>query len=129
MFMISNTRLPEFPEVRTEGKQIFIVYRNGEEMLWGEEESEELAVSVSVELNLELKAIEYVKIHVFNFINDIRNALIQKDIAEDHLEQILVEGHFYAMKELGFSHFTNMRERIFTKSKERPPQVPNSDKS
>jgi len=127
--MISHTRLPEFPEVRTEGNKIFIVYRNGEEMLWGEEESKELAVSASVELKLELKAIEYVKTHVYNFINDIRNTLQRENISEDHLEQILFEGHHYAMKELGFSHYSNMRDRIYSKYLENPHKAPSSDQS
>jgi hypothetical protein len=82
---------------------------------YGVESSEELAVSTSIELNLELKAIEYVKTHVYNFINDIRNELQREYISEDHLEQILVEGHLYAMKELGISHFSNMRDRIYSK--------------
>ena len=80
-------------------------------MLWGEEESKELAVSVSVELSLELKAIEYVKTHVYNFINDIRNTLQRENISEDHLDQILVEGHLSAMKELGVSHYSRARAR------------------
>ncbi len=117
--MMSNTRLPEFPEVRAEGKKIFIIHRNGEEMLWGMESSEELADSVSIELNLELKAIEYVKTHVYNFINDIRNELHRENISEDHLEQILVEGHLYALKERGISQISKMRDRISSKYLER----------
>ena len=96
-----------------------IVFQNGEEMIWGEEASEELAESVSTELNLELKAIEYVKTHVYNFINDIRNALLNEKIPEEHLEQILVEGHMFAMKDLGFSKYMNMRNRIYSKYSER----------
>ena len=98
-------------------------------MLWGEEESKELAVSVSVELSLELKAIEYVKTHVYNFINDIRNTLERENISEDHLEQILFEGHHYAMKELGFSHYSNIRDRIYSKYLENPHKSPSSDQS
>ena len=111
--------LPEFPQVRAEGKKIFIIFGDGEEMIWGEETSAELAVSASNELDLELKAIEYVKNHVFNFINDVRDSLLRENISEDHLEQILVEGHLYAMKELGFSHYSNMRNRIYSKYMER----------
>jgi len=118
---MSTTRLPKFPKVRAEGKKIFITYRDGEEMSWGEEASEELAASVSIELDLELKAIEYVKMHVFNFINDVRDALLRENISKDHLEQILVEGHLYAMRELGFSHYSNMRDRIYTKNLESSP--------
>jgi hypothetical protein len=127
--MISHTRLPEYPEVKIEGKKIFIVYRNGEEMSWGEEASEELAISASKELNLELKAIEYVKTHVYNFINDIRNTLQRENISEDHLEQILFEGHHYAMKELGFSYYSNIRDRIYSKYLENPQKAPSSDQS
>ena len=116
---MSTTRFPKFTKVRAEGKKIIITYRDGEEMLWGEEASEELAVSASNELDLELKAIEYVKMHVYNFINDVRDALLRENISEDHLEQILVEGHLYAMKELGFSHYSNMRNRIYSKYLER----------
>jgi hypothetical protein len=82
-------------------------------MIWGEEASKDLAISVSRELNLELKAIEYVKNHVQNFISDIRNSLIQEQIPEKHLEQILIEGHFSAMKELGFTNYSEMRDRIY----------------
>ncbi len=90
-------------------------------MSWGEEASEELAVSVSIELDLELKAIEYVKMHVYNFINDVQNTLLPENISEDHFEQILVEGHLYAMKELGVSHYSNMRDRIYFKYLESSP--------
>jgi hypothetical protein len=109
---MSKTRLPTYPKVRSEGKKIIIQYRNGEEMIWGEEASKDLAISVSKELNLELKAIEYVKNHVQNFISDIRNSLIEEQIPEKHLEQILIEGHFSAMKELGFASYSEMRDRI-----------------
>ncbi len=116
---MSTKKLPKFPKVRAEGKKIIITYRNGEKMSWGEEPSEELAVSVSIELDLELKAIEYVKMHVYNVINDVRDALLREKISEDHLEQILVEGHLYAMRELGFSHYSNIRNRIYSKYLER----------
>ncbi len=75
---MSTTRLPKFPKVRAEGKKIIITYRDGEEMSWGEEASEELAVSVSIELDLELKAIEYVKKHVYNFINEFEAHYYEK---------------------------------------------------
>ena len=116
---MSTTTLPEFPQVRSVGTKIVIDFQNGEEMIWGEETSEELAVSLSIELDLELKAIEYVKMHVFNFITDIREALLRENISEDHLDQILVEGHLYAMKELGVSHYSNLRNRIYSKYLER----------
>ena len=54
---MSATTLSDYPQVRAEGTKIFIIFRDGEEMFWGEETSEELAVSVSFELDLELKAI------------------------------------------------------------------------
>jgi L-lactate utilization protein LutC len=84
-------------------------------MQWGDETSEELAVSLSNELNLELKAIEYVKAHVQNFLINMRKELRQENISEDHLEQILVEGHRYAMEELGVTRYSNMRERMYSK--------------
>jgi len=112
---MSKTRLPAYPKVRSEGNKIIIQYQNGEEMIWGEEATKALAISVSRELNLELKAIEYVKDLVQNFISDIRNSLMQEQIPEKHLEQILIEGHFSAMKELGFTSYTEMRDRIYLK--------------
>ena len=72
-------------------------------------------------IRLELKAIEYVKMHVFNLINDVRDALLRENISEDHLEQILVEGHLYAMRELGFSHYSNLKDRIYSKYLESSP--------
>jgi hypothetical protein len=80
-------------------------------MIWGEEASKDLAISVSRELNLEQKAIEYVKDHVQNFISDIGNSLLEEQIPEKHLEQILIEGHFSAMKELGFASYSRAHSR------------------
>ncbi len=96
----TTIKLPEFPMATAEGNRIFVTYRDGHIMVWGEEDSHEDAAKVAQELELELRAIEYVKWHVTNFIKDMKAQLKELGLPEDHLESILVEGHKAAGKYL-----------------------------
>ncbi|MHA2393531.1 MAG: hypothetical protein ACXAEX_16465, partial [Promethearchaeota archaeon] len=82
---------------------------------WGEESTVEEALLVAKELELELKAISYVKWHVRNFIFDMRKKLEEINIPESHLDEILVEGHKFAHGELDLS--TAEMIRISSKKK------------
>lgn len=104
-------RFSDYPKVEVEGSTIVITYENGDRMTWGEEASEFEAIRVATEMDLELKAIEYIQRHIVRFITEMKKVLARNNIPEEHLVEILVEGHWSAIKEMGFSEFDYIRER------------------
>ena len=55
---------------------------------------------IAKELEIELRAINYVKWHVKSFIQDMRELLSSLDIDEGLLDSILMDGHAFARAEL-----------------------------
>lgn len=98
--MTSKIRLPETPSVVARDRLIVIIYDDGSEQSWGEETSQEEAVRVAKELEIELRAIRYIQWHVHNFVHDMRQYLASQGISEDLLSSILVDGHGLAKTDL-----------------------------
>ena len=98
--MTSKIKLPKTPTVIATDKIVMIQFGNGSEILWGKEETTEEAIRIAKELEIELKAVKYVKWHVHNFIKDMKKYLNSLGIEEGLLNSILVDGHAFARKEL-----------------------------
>ena len=98
--MTSNIKLPETPSVVTRDTLIVVVFADGTEINWGEEESAEEAERLSKELEIELRAVNYVKWHVRTFIQDMKSLLKSLDIDENLLDSILIDGHSMARQEI-----------------------------
>ena len=98
--MPKNINLPKTPTVVAKKETVVILFSNGNEMMWGTEKNEELAVKMAKELEVELRAVKYVQWHVHNFIRDMREYLGSLDIDEGLLDSILKDGHAYARDNL-----------------------------
>ena len=98
--MTSNIKLPETPSVVTRDTLVVVVFADGSETVWGKEESAEEAERLSMELEIELRAVNYVKWHVRTFIQDMKSLLISLDIDENLLDSILIDGHSMARQEI-----------------------------
>jgi hypothetical protein len=96
----TNIKLPETPSVVTRDTLIVVVFADGSETLWGEEESAEDAERLSMELEIELRAVNYVKWHVRTFIQDMKSLFKSLDIDENLLDSILIDGHSMARQEI-----------------------------
>jgi len=96
----TNIKLPETPSVVTRDTLIVVVFADGTEINWGEEESAEEAERLSKELEIELRAVNYVKWHVRTFIQDMKSLLKSLEIDENLLDSILVDGHSMARQEI-----------------------------
>ena len=60
--MLSNQiQLPLTPEVVARDKTVVICYPDGSEMIWGEEETLSEALRIAQELEVELRAVNYVR--------------------------------------------------------------------
>ena len=59
------------PKVIVEGKELFILYENGSEEFWGKELDDDLEETAS-KMELELRAIKWVKSEIERFIGDLR---------------------------------------------------------
>ena len=93
-------RLPLSPDVITRDKTVVIQYRDGTETIWGEEKTLEEATKIAHELEIELRAINYIKWHVRNFITDMKKMIQTIEADETLLMTILRDGHEFAFKEL-----------------------------
>ena len=73
---------------------------DGSETTWGEEETTEEAKRIANELEIELKAINFIKWHIKNFITDMKKMLKTINADETLLTSIIRDGHNFAFKEL-----------------------------
>ena len=107
--MSYQIRLPPTPEVITREKTVVICYFDGSETIWGEEESSEEASKIAHELEIELRAINYIKWHVRTFITDMKKMLEAIDADELLLMSIIRDGHEFAFKELDPNSSTTLK--------------------
>ena len=99
--MLSNKiSLPQTPEVIAKEKTVVICYSDGSEIIWGEEKTRKEAIKLARELEVELRAINYIKWHVRTFITNMTKLLDSIDADEALLRSIISDGHSFAFNEL-----------------------------
>ena len=103
--MASSIKLPSTPNVIVRGNQIIVVFENGNEVLWDNEESQETALRIAKELEVELRAVKYVQKQVHDFIIEMRKYLSSLEINDGLLDTILIDGHAFARSQLNKSTF------------------------
>jgi len=86
--------LPIFPRVEVRGTGVFVVEEDGRESYWGQEESETEATEVAEEIQLELRAIRYVKLSISKFVSNLAEELIEFNIPPENLDKVMYEGCF-----------------------------------
>ena len=77
-----------------------ICYPDGSEMIWGEEKTRKEAIRLAREIEIELRAINYIKWHVRTFIKNMIKLLDSIGADESLLRSIISDGHSFAFNEL-----------------------------
>ena len=98
--LYNQIRLPQTPEVIVKDRTVVICYPDGHEIVWGEEETHEEALRIAQEIEVELRAVQYVRMQVRTFINEMVKTLQSINADEKLLVSILRDGHSFAFKEL-----------------------------
>ena len=109
--MTNNIRLPSSPTVIARGTEVIIQYEDGSQLVWGYEETVEDAKRIAQELEIELKAINYIKWHIKNFFKDLTEILESIGADETLLASIIHDGHSFAFNELGSAAFATIESR------------------
>jgi len=103
-------RLPDYPKVETQETRLYILEEDGRRMQWGEEYDPDGSVARGMEL--ELKAIRYVRNELVDFISGLTENLVNLDIPLEGISDIIYEGYLDLLKcfkRLDDSH--NMRRK------------------
>ena len=90
--------LPEFPRAMVEGRSVFIIDEDGRESFWGEEETAERAREVADEIQLELRAMRYVRMKLRRALDEVAEELSELEISQESLDKIIYEGCFGLQK-------------------------------
>ena len=90
--------LPLYPKVEVLDDDIVIISEDGEREIWDTEEDQLKAVVVANQLELELRAIMYVKYHLVNYLSKIARDLVQFNIQKEYVDDILYEGYLSLSK-------------------------------
>jgi hypothetical protein len=102
-------QLPQTPNVVVRDNCVVICYLDGTETIWGEEKSHLEALTVARELEIELRAINYIKAHIKKFINEMRELLFSVDADKGLLLSIIKDGHAFAFNELDHATFKALK--------------------
>ena len=98
IIMIKTSILPEYPKVVLDGTAIVICYKDGEKEVWGYEPNKKIAHEIANEIELGLKAIDYVAFEVIKVLNEIAEQLVVLGVPEAHVNEYLSEGYFKISK-------------------------------
>jgi hypothetical protein len=93
-------QLPLTPKVITRDTCVYVCFEDGSEMFWGDEDSIVDAIVIARELELELRAVKYLKTMIKDFVEDMMAYLYSVDASEDLIVSIIKDGHNFAFNEL-----------------------------
>jgi hypothetical protein len=96
-------RLPQNPNVVVRDNCVVICYLDGSRIVWGKEETHIDALRIARELEIELRAINYIKSQIKNFIQEMEELLYSVDADESLLLSIIKDGHSFAFREFDTS--------------------------
>lgn len=84
--------LPMNPSVIVRDNKLFIVGEDGSEELWGNED-EETIEEIAYNMELELKAIQWVRLELERFIGELTEVMKHSDIPRNDISDIIYEGY------------------------------------
>ena len=90
---VTLLQLPSYPKVEVLDDEIIIIGEDGDREIWDTEEDKIKAVSIASNLELELRAIMYVKFHLANYLSKLSRDLKEFNIVEANIDDILYEGY------------------------------------
>lgn len=86
-------QLPNFPKVEVRGTGIVIIEEGGREQIWGNEGDRTRALDIAGEMQVELRAIRYVRTCLAVYLSKLAEDLEGLDISKEHLDEIIFEGY------------------------------------
>ena len=86
-------QLPSYPKVEVLDDEIIIIGEDGDREIWDPEKDEIKAIAIASNLELELKAIMYVKFHLASYLSKLSRDLKEFNIVEGNIDDILYEGY------------------------------------
>ncbi len=84
---------PEYPKVEVQGTAIVITYEDGLQEVWGHEANSRIAQATCEDIQLGLRAINYVKLSLAVYVNKLTDELLELDIPGEYVEDIIYEGY------------------------------------
>ena len=97
-----HNRIPfsDYPKVVSRENCIYICFEDGSELYWGEEKGIIEALDLARELEIELKAVSYLKKSIMNFISEMTELLYSIGADENLISSIIEDGHNQAFEEI-----------------------------
>lgn len=89
---ITLSPLPDTPKVIVKGEDIFIIHEDGTEEFWGLE-TEGNIEEIASQMELELRAVKWIKGEIEMFIGDLTEALKYTDVPQEEIPNIVFEGY------------------------------------
>ena len=91
--MVHSPQLPKHPVVVIDGTAIVIHYENGEKEVWGYESDHIIAEEAARDIELGLKAINYVALELMKDLTEIADQLENLGLPSDHINDHICEGY------------------------------------
>lgn len=85
--------LPVFPMTEVRGNNIVIIWDEHEEQIWDHDEGENDLLEVAKEIELELRAIKYVKLKFIHNISEFERDLREFNVSEDHVGDLIYSAY------------------------------------
>ena len=81
---------------------IYICFEDGSELYWSEEKSTIEALDIARELEIELRAVSYLKTSIMDFIKEMTELLFAIGVDENLIASIIEDGHNQALREVDY---------------------------
>ncbi len=101
-----SLRLPETPKVIVRGKSLFIVNEEGSEEYWGNEDEENIE-EIAHEMELEMKATQWVRAELERFISDLSELMEFSEVPRRDIPDIIYEGYLSLLMRFQRLHESN----------------------
>jgi hypothetical protein len=86
-------QLPKFPKVEVRDGEILIIAEDGDVEIWDNENDVLKAIAVAEILELELRAINYVKFSLINYLYELAEDLKKNRVPAESVDDIIYEGY------------------------------------
>jgi hypothetical protein len=89
---LEEIKLPCYPRVTTNNDHVIVNYRDGSHEIYSVMESPESAEAFAKELEVYLKAIEYVSERIQTHVSVLRESLDSVGLSDEEIESVIYEG-------------------------------------
>ncbi|MCW4011936.1 MAG: hypothetical protein NWF07_02975 [Candidatus Bathyarchaeota archaeon] len=85
--------LPDHPKVVLDGSAVVIHYENGEREIWGYEPNLKIANEIASDIEIGLKAINYVSLELMKELSELAEQLKTLGVPEEYINEYIYEGY------------------------------------